>query len=166
MQRHSVFLRYMETQKSHSTPSSFSLKQLEDLLYEYFGKKAPAMPEGLKEFIVKFGPWITLVMMIMLLPLILAFLGIGAVLMPFSFIGGINAGFNHSVSFIFSIIILVIEAIALPGLFKRQIGAWRLMFYISLLNAVSSVISMNIGGLIIGTLISFYVLFQIKSKYS
>jgi len=156
----------MNTPNHSSTPSSFSLKQLEDLLYEYFGKKAPALPEGLKEFIVKFSPWITLVMMIMMLPIILAFLGIGAVLMPMSFMGGATFGVNYTVSFIFFIIMLVIDAIALPGLFKRKLSAWRLIFYVSLVSAVHNIITMNLGGLIIGTLITFYVLFQIKSKYS
>ena len=157
---------YMNTPNLSSTPSSFGLKKLEVMLEEYFGKKAPAMPEGLKEFIVKFGPWITLVMMVMLLPLILMFLGIGAIGLPLSFAGGLNAGFNYNVSFIFSLIILVIEAIALPGLFKRKIGAWRLMFYMSLISLVQNIVSMNFGGLIIGGLISFYVLFQVKGKYN
>jgi hypothetical protein len=142
-----------------------NIKELEALLEEYLVKKAPALPDNIKEIIVKFGPWITLIMMIMLLPVILGVFGLAALLAPASFLGGANVGFSYVVSLLFSIATLVIEGIALPGLFKRQLSAWRLMFYSTLLGAVDSLIHLNIVGLIIGTAISLYILFQIKNKY-
>jgi len=39
------------------------------------------------------------------------------------------------------------------------------MYWISLINAVSSLLKMDLGGLIIGTGLSWYVLFQIKEYY-
>jgi len=39
------------------------------------------------------------------------------------------------------------------------------MFYASLLGAVQNAVSFNLGGLVVGTLLSLYILFQIKSYY-
>lgn len=143
-----------------------ALAQLEGTLETYLVDKAPfAIPAEWKELIVKFSPWLTLIMMIVVLPPLLGLLGLGAILTPFSYIGGISYGINYTVGLIFSAVILVIEALAIPGLFKRSIGGWRMVFYATLLNAVQNLISFNIGGLIIGSLISFYVLFQVKSYY-
>jgi len=114
---------------------------------------------------VKFGPWITLILMIMAAPIILGALGLGTILMPLGFLGGLGSGLNYSLSMIFTAVILVMELIALPGLFKRLKSAWNIMFYVTLIQAVHSLISFNLGGLIIGTLLSLYILFQIKSYY-
>lgn len=45
------------------------MNQLEDLLTEYLVKKAPALPANVKEVIVNFAPWITLILVILALPL-------------------------------------------------------------------------------------------------
>ena len=143
-----------------------ALSQLEDTLDLYLVKKAPfSLPESAKEVIVKYGPWITLVILVMALPAILFTFGMGAVVAPFAFLGGVRAGVNFGVGMLFSAAVLVIEALAIPGLFKRKMSAWRLMFYGSLLSAVEALISFNLGGLVIGTGLSLYVLFQIKSYY-
>ncbi|OGK63153.1 hypothetical protein A2334_01725 [Candidatus Roizmanbacteria bacterium RIFOXYB2_FULL_38_10] len=138
---------------------------MEKVCEEYLVKKAPSLPDGVKEAIVKFGPWITLILMIMAAPIILGALGLGTILMPLGFLGGLGSGLNYSLSMIFTAVILVMELIALPGLFKRLKSAWNIMFYVTLIQAVHSLISFNLGGLIIGTLLSLYILFQIKSYY-
>jgi len=61
---------------------------------------------------------------------------------------------------------IVLELIALPGLFKRKESAWRLMFYSTLLSLVQQLFRFDIVGLAIGGAIGFYILFQVKSKYS
>ncbi|PIY72218.1 chromate transporter [Candidatus Roizmanbacteria bacterium CG_4_10_14_0_8_um_filter_33_9] len=141
------------------------LTDLEKLFEEYLHKKAPALPEGVKEAIVRFGPWITLIMMILAAPVLLAALGIGTFLSPFAFMGGINAGFGYMAGLLFSVVVIVLELIALPGLFKREMKSWRLMYYVTLLNAVHNAISLNISGLVIGTLLSMYILFQVREYY-
>lgn len=141
------------------------LADLDKLLEEYLLKKAPALPEGAKEAIVKFAPWITLFMMVLAAPVLLAALGLGTFLTPFAFMGGFNAGFGYMAGLLFTVVIIVLELIALPGLFKREMRSWRLMYYVTLLNAVHYAISFNIGNLIIGTLISMYILFQVRSYY-
>lgn len=141
------------------------LGDVERLCEEYLVKKAPSLPEGAKEAIVKFGPWISLILIVMSAPLFLGLLGLGAVLMPVSFMGGIQAGMGYTLSMVLALVALVIEVVALPGLFKRQKNAWYLMFYASLVGALQNLVTFNLGGLVVGTLLSLYVLFQVKSYY-
>jgi hypothetical protein len=142
-----------------------SLIKLEELLEVYFGEKAPALPEGIREFIVNFGPWITLLMVIAALPVMLAVLGLGTAAIPFSYLGGFQFGLRHTLSMFLVGATLVLDTVALPGLFKRKLTAWRLIFYVSLISAAQNALTMNFSGLIIGSLISWYVLFQIKKLY-
>ena len=156
----------MTTTKSPSTQDwKYYLTQLNDTLELYLVKKAPSLPENAKETIVKFGPWITLIMIILALPAILAIFGLSAVVMPFSYLGGFHLGLNYTISIIVSAIVLVIEALAIPGLLKRSKSAWNLVYYATLIGAVQNLISFNLGSLVIGTLLSLYILFQIKSYY-
>ena len=139
---------------------------LEKTLQVYFLDKAPfQLPDGVKEFIVKWGPWIILVLLIFSLPALLLAFGLGALVAPFAFLGGLGAGVSYGVGMIFSAVVLVVEALALPGLFGRKMSGWRMMFYASLIGALGNLISFNLGGLVIGTILSLYVLFQIKSYY-
>ncbi len=140
--------------------------KLEDTLEMYLVDKAPfQLPKGVKEFIVKYGPWIALVFLVLSLPMILLAFGLGALVAPFVVMGGVQAAAGFGLGMVFSIAMLVLEAIAIPGLFKRKLSAWKLMFYASLLGGVQALITFNLGGLVIGTGLSLYVLFQIKSYY-
>jgi hypothetical protein len=145
--------------------SSAGLGQLETQLEEYLVKKAPALPPNIKEMIVQWGPWITLVLLILSLPALLALFGLGAMLAPFSFMGGARAGAGYMLSLLTLAVQLVLEGMAIPGLMKRQMSAWRLMFYATLVGAVSSLLSGSIVGMLVGTLVSLYFLFQVKSYY-
>jgi hypothetical protein len=153
----------MTTKNTTQLPAS--LNELEAKLNEIFGEKAPQMPENVKELIVKYGPYISLLLLALSLPVILGALGLGAILAPMAFLGGARAGMSLTIGVVISVVVLVMEALALPGLFKRQMSAWKLMFWASLVNAVGSLLSLELAGLIIGTAISWYVLFQIRSYY-
>jgi hypothetical protein len=141
------------------------LQQLEETLDLYLGKKAPPLPENIKETIVKISPWVTLVVLIISLPAILAVFGIGALLTPLSFMGGLNGGFSYMLSMLVSVVTLVLEGIAIPGLMKRTKQGWNLVYYSVLIGLVANIISMNVGGILIGTLVPLYFLFQVKSYY-
>jgi len=153
------------TTQTNPTDVKNMFSQLEETLNLYFGKKAPAMPENIKEALVKYGPYITLVIMILALPALLAIFGLGTIMMPFSYLGGLRSGMMYSFGTIFSVAILIMQIMALPALFKRQISGWKLMYYVALVQVVQNLLSFDIGGLIIGAVISFYILFQIKSYY-
>lgn len=143
-----------------------ALGQLEETLEVYLVDKAPfQLPENIKELIVKFAPWISLILLVVTLPAILLAFGLGALVAPFAFLGGVQAGVSFGFGMIFGAVVLVLEALAIPGLFKRKRSAWNLMFYAFLLGAVQNVLSFNLGGLVIGTLISLYFLFQVKDYY-
>ncbi len=141
------------------------LSQLEDILQIYLVKKAPVLPTNFKEAVVNFAPWVTLILMILALPLVLAIFGLGAVLAPFSFLGGMHAGANYFISFGLSAVSLVMEALAIPGLFKKTQKGWYLVYYASLVGVLQNVINFNLGGLIVGSLLGLYLLFQVKSYY-
>lgn len=139
--------------------------QLETTLDLYFRQKAPAMPENVKEFLVKYGPYITAVLMLMTLPLILGLLGLGTLLSPFAYMGGYRYGSVFTLNSLITIVILGMQILALPALFKRQTSGWKMMFYVSLVQAVDNILRFDLGSLVIGCVLSFYVLFQIKSYY-
>lgn len=144
---------------------SHSVGKLENTLKVYFVDKAPfQLPPAVKEAIVQFGPWITLVLLILALPVIFAALGLTAVLMPFSAASGAHTEINY-LSVILSVIVLILEGLALPGLFRRSKSGWNLLFYSSIVSAIDNLITFNIGGLVLGLLIGWYILFQIRSYY-
>jgi len=152
-------------EKSGKTDFKATMSGLESTLETYLVGKAPSIPENIKEIIVKFSPWLTLIFFVLSLPAILFALGVGTILTPFSYLGGLRVGMSYTVGMIFTAAVLVIEAIAIPGLFKRSLSAWKLLFYASLLSGIQALISFNLGGLIIGMGLSLYVLFQVKSYY-
>jgi hypothetical protein len=139
--------------------------KLEDFLNLYFGQKAPNLPGNVKEIIVKYGPYISLVLIVLSLPVILMAFGFTGILLPFSYFSGIRSGLSLSIGTLLSLAVIVLEVMALPGLFKRQLSAWHLMYYGSLVSALQALLAVNLGNLIIGAVISFYFLFQIKSLY-
>ena len=145
------------------TTSDQAPKDLIGFLDFYLVKKAPfQLPSEVKEFLVKFGPWIALVFLVLSLPALLVMLGIGTAFMPFG-------GAVYSVGFTYLTVVLlaqlVLLALALPGLFKRKMSAWRLIFYSELVSIAFSLLSGSILGAIIGGLIGLYILFQIRPLY-
>ena len=138
-------------------------KDLIGFLDFYLVKKAPfQIPDGGREMIVKFGPWITVVLLILTLPILLFALGLGAIFIPF-------AGVGYASGFGVMTIVIIIEIglmiAALPGLFARKMAGWRLLFYSQLVGIVYNVLTGNIvGGLLFG-LIALYILFQVRALY-
>lgn len=129
-------------------------------------KKVPALPDNIKEIMVKLSPYFAVIGVIMVAPLLLGALGISAVTYPFAYLAGTRLGFSYTLSLVFSAVMLILEAMAIPGLFKRQLKAWRLMYYATLVSLVQSLLSFNLVSMVISAAISFYLLFQIKAKYT
>lgn len=139
--------------------------QLEEQLDLYLVKKAPSIPKEWKELIVKFAPWLTVVMGVLLLFIVLPALGLSIFLLPISFLGGMRAGAGFTINWFFSLATLVLYFLAIPGLFKQARQAWYWLYYATLLGALENLVSFNLGGLVIGTLLSLYILFQVKEYY-
>ena len=74
-------------------------------------------------------------------------------------------------SWAFMVVALALEIMAVPSLFKLEKKGWNLMFYASLLGVLQNALMTvfvrfsNVFGLILGAVISFYVLFQIRNQY-
>lgn len=146
------------TSGGSSAPSGFMAT-----LEYYLVTKAPfQLPTSVKEFIVKFGPWIDLLFLLTFIPLIFALIGFGAFFSAYSM--GYYAG-GWSIYSILSLIAFVLGVIALPGLFGRKLVGWNFLFYSQIIYFVQSIISGNLIGGLIGVIIGFYFLFQIKSYY-
>jgi hypothetical protein len=128
----------------------------------YLVQKAPfQLPDGAKEAIVKFGPWIAVVLLLISLPLILAALGLSAFLLPFAPTAYAGFGFTAVVV----LIELVLDIAALPGLFARKMSGWRLIFYARLVAIAHSLLVGAVVSAVVGGIISLYLLFQIRTLY-
>lgn len=153
----------MEHKQKETT--GMGIEQLDALLTEYMVKKAPALPGEVKEFLVKFGPWISLILGIMLLPVVLAAFGVGALFMPVALGIGGRFGANYMLGILVALVQMGLQFAAISGLMKREIKGWKLMFYATLVGGVYSLVSYNFFGLIIGMGVGLYFLYQIKSYY-
>ncbi|MFD2571892.1 chromate transporter [Spirosoma soli] len=139
---------------------------LESELAPYFTTKAPfQFPIGFREGFVKYWPIVSLILLLITLPAILAFLGIGAALVPVSFFGGVGAGFGYTITMILSLVGLVLGALALPGLFNRKRSGWVLSYYAQLISIVGSIFTFSLLGVILG-LLFLLLLFQVREYYS
>lgn len=132
----------------------------------FFTKSLPSLPDSAKEAIVKVAPYLTLILMLLFLPFLLGALGLGAIFMPFSFLGGFHMGVSYIIALFFGFGAALFQLLALPGLFKRENKAWKYMYYASLLSLINNLFSGGVGNLLFSALLSFYILFQVKAKYT
>jgi hypothetical protein len=148
--------------------SKNSLSQLEGTLGEYFGKKAPALPQDIKEIIVKLSPYLSILAAIILVPSILSLFALGSLVTIIAPLGGVPAVSqlpNMWIGILFLIPVVILEIMAIPGLFAKKIIGWRYLYWAQIITAVSSLVQFNILGAVIGLVIGLYLLFQVKSFY-
>lgn len=132
-------------------------------LDEYLVKKAPfQIPDGGKEMLVKFGPWIAIVLLVLTLPLLLFALGLGTLLVPFA---GMSYATGFGLSSLLALVQVALLVLALPGLFARKMTGWMYLFYSQLASVVGSLLLGSIVGAVVGGLIGLYILFQVREKY-
>ena len=129
----------------------------------YLVKKAPfQLPDNAKEWLVQYGPWITIVVLVLTLPALLALLGLGAFLIPFA-----TAGYGTGFGFIAIglVVEIALTVMALPGLFARKMSGWTLLFYARLVSIVANLLALAIVSALVVGVISLYVLFQVRPLY-
>ena len=144
------------------------MEKLEGTLNEYFGKKAPALPQPAKEIIVKIAPYLAILSAILILPSFLLLLGLGGLttmLAPFGGVRSVALVPTMWISILILIPVAILNVIAIPGLFARKAIAWRYMFWGQLISVASNLVQLNIVSAIVSALIGFYILFQVKSFY-
>jgi hypothetical protein len=138
-------------------------KDLIGFLDFYLVKKAPfQLPDGAKEWIVKYGPWIAVVLIVITLPLLLLALGVSMLFLPFAGTAAPGLG----IAWVVVLVELGLEVAALPGLFARKMSGWRLLFYGRLVAILASLLMYSFVGGIVGGLIGLYILFQIRTLYT
>jgi hypothetical protein len=129
----------------------------------YLVTKAPVqIPDNVKEWLVQYGPWITIVVLALTLPMLMLALGLGTVLVPF---GGVGYVTGFGVVALGLIVEIGLTVMALPGLFARKMSGWTLLFYARLVSFVANVLAGAIVSALVVGVISLYVLFQVRLLY-
>ena len=135
-------------------------KDLMSLLDYYLVRKAPfQIPETGREAIVKFGPWVVAVFLLLSLQAMFVVLGLSGAFLPY---GAIGIGVLWTVVFGLQIVLM---ALALPGLFARRKSGWTLLFYAQVVSTVASLMSYAFLSAVVVGVIAFYILFQVRTLY-
>ena len=119
---------------------------------------------------VRLAPYLTIVGVIFSIPAFLALLGLGTFMAPIGLATGMMAGrlflgSSYLVSVLFLGAMILLEGLAIPGLFSRSKKGWNFVYWGVLVGVVQNVVSLNVGGLVIGSLLSLYFLFQVRKYY-
>jgi len=134
-------------------------------------KKVPALPENIKEMIVKFAPWIAIITIVISAPALLSLFGFSSYMHTMGMgryvYSTLGTGYviRYRLMQVFLVANLVLRGLSIPGLFARSTKGWMFMFYSVLLYAGYSVVTFDIVGGILSTIISLYFLFQVRSYY-
>lgn len=136
-------------------------------------KKVPHLPQGIVDFLVTIAPWL-----VGLSGLVSLFGGISSILNSNNFATwGLVAPLIQInpmyfiLTGIVSILMGVLYLMAFSPLRQRALEGWMYLFWGLVLGIVQSLIGIafnfgNVVGLVVGTLIGLYILFEIKKEYS
>lgn len=141
--------------------------ELIEALQKWFDK-APALPTNAKDILVRITPIVVLIFGILGIVGALAGLGALTVLAPFSVYGGTRAMVSYGNGFIATLIWLgsaVLLLAAFPGTRARKLQGWTFLFWSEVVSLIGSFVAFSFFSGVIGALIGFYLLFQIKSHY-
>lgn len=140
------------------------LDQVVDMMEDWFSK-LPSLPNNWKDVLVKVIPWIALIFGVLGVVLSLIGLGLLAFLSPFVFLaGGWGAATGGPIAAILWLVSSVLMLLAYRGLTQRRLSGWNFLFWSEVVSLVSSVVLLSVSG-VLGALVGFYLLFQIKSHY-
>ena len=165
-----------------------ALDPLENKLNELFVKNLPALPKGGKDFLVKFLPYINLILGVIVLFSVLNLWRwanatndlINNLNTLSETYGGatITAADRLGPVIWLALVTLTIQAVlyiaSYPGAKARKKSGWNFMFYALLVNVAYGIVMVfsaygglgSLFGSLIGTSIGLYLLFQIRASYS
>jgi len=142
-----------------------NMDQYMKMMEDWFSK-LPSLPKSATDVLVKIAPWLSLIFGILGVLGALAATGFLAALSPLVMLGGgFGVAVGGVVGGLLALVSSVLMIMAFPGLRDRKMAGWKWSFYSELVSVVASLISLNLVGAVIGALIGFYILFQIKSYY-
>ena len=131
-------------------------------LGEEWFRKAPAIPANGREGLVKITPWVALVFGVLGIITGIGGLGVLTGSAAFGVLHSAGLGILSTLLFLAASVLLLM---AYPGTSKRQYRGWTLIFWSEVLVVLSNLVSFDILGAVVGGLIGFYLLYQIKSYY-
>ncbi len=157
------------------------IKSLDDV----FGKKAPQLPKGAKEFLVSIAPWAALIGGILSLLSVywmwhwahLANNLVNYANQISQAYGGPAVGDRLTIAVWVGMLFLLVEGIiylaAFSGLKARKLSGWTLLFYGVLVNIAYGIVMIftsygGVGrfiGALIGAALGFWLLFQVRHYY-
>lgn len=138
--------------------------QLVKMMEEWYSKM-PSLPKSWSEFLVVITPWFALIFGVLGVLASLAAVGILTFLAPLFLVSsGIGTASNGIVGSVLALVSSALLLAAFPGTKARKMQGWNFLFYSEVVSTISSIIAFSLGG-VIGALIGFYILFQIKSHY-
>jgi len=129
----------------------------------------PSLPAALKELLVTFAPWLSLLGgalgLLVFIPGVLLLL----VLSPVAAAGGAGLDYVGTIlHLILSAAGAVMSILAFSGLRQRTLAGWTMAFWATAAYLVAGFVPIGIGsiiGALIGGAIGLYVLFQVKPYY-
>lgn len=136
----------------------------ESELEPIFLGKFPPFTEEIKEFIVRYGPYLILFFAVLGLFGVLAAFGIGS----FAFVMGampLGTGFVYYTGLVLYAIYVIINILAFTPLKNRKREGWNLMYTLLLISLALHVLQLQILTVVVQGIVGFWVLFQIREKY-
>ena len=132
---------------------------LEKELEPIFTKQLPAFPDNIKDLFVKIAPFLAII------GVVFGVLGVGvtALLSPFAWFAG---SFMYGIGMLFLLAMVILDALAIPGLFAQKMAGWKYMYYAQFLSLIYNLCMGSWFSGLLGAFIGFWILFQIKEKYS
>ena len=141
-----------------------SADQLIKQMEEWFSK-LPPLTSNWRDVIANITPWLALVFGIIGVLGSLAAIGVLTFLAPFVVLGdGMGVASGGVIGAVLALVASVLLLMAFPGTRDRKMSGWRLLFWSEVVSIISSAVAFSAGG-VVGALIGFYIIFQIKSHY-
>ncbi len=137
------------------------LQTLEDLGDQYLLKRAPSIPDQVREVIALIVPWLVIIGVVFSVPLFASFLGIGW----FGSVSGFSYSFINVISTVLGMVTVVLQACGIPGLLRRDRVGWQWLFAAGIVSLISVPFAVSPFFSLIGVSIGLYLLFQIKPLF-
>ncbi len=154
--------RKVKTVKKESiTDSSDMMIKMEN----FFTKQLPALPQGVKDFIVNFGPWLIALNLLSTLPALFVGNTFFLYMSPMMNAFGRGYGAGWGLSWWIVVATSILNLLSLPGLFKKQMSGWNLAYLAVWVNLIGSLIRFDLVSVLVGGGLGFYLLFQVKKLY-
>ena len=149
---------------------------LEKWLDDMYKKFPLQLPEGARKWIADNAWWLTLIGGVLTLWGVLSFWQVGHYVSDVARVYGVDTSTNLGVTWYVALGTMLVQAIlylmAVPKLKNHQKSGWNLVFYASLVSVIMGLVYLftpgyagSIVGVVLGALIGWFFLFQVRSKF-